>query len=285
MKPGIYDIAAGDYHADPSDPPSLSASIAKLLCNASPLHAWTCHPKLNPDYRRVADEKFDLGTVVHQVFLEGQAAVELIDADDYRTNAAKEARDAARAEGKVPLLAKQWDPVLEMVTALRERVRDHQADPPLFRDGKPEVTLVWEEAGGVVCRSRLDWLRDDRLAVDDLKCTSRSANPRSWSRTIFGLGYDIQAEFYCRGVHQLTGERPEFRLCVVETSPPYAVSVLSLAPDTQTLARKKVDYALELWAKCLYRDEWPGYEPRVAYAELPAWEEAQWLEQELESVA
>jgi hypothetical protein len=284
MKPGIYDLAAELYYADPSDPPSLSASIAKLLCNASPLHAWTNHPKLNPDYRPTVDETFDLGKIVHQVFLEGQAAVELIEADSYRTNTAKDARDEARAKGLIPLLMKQWDPVLEMVTAVREQLVSHQADPPLFRDGNAEVTLVWEEVN-IVCRSRLDWLRDDYAAVDDLKTTSRSANPRAWSRSIFGFGYDVQAEFYCRGVEKLTGVRPDFRLCVVETSPPYAVSVLSLAPDTQTLARKKVDYAVELWARCLRNGEWPGYDPRVAYAELPAWEEAQWLEQELEAIA
>lgn len=284
MKPGIHTIPADQYHADPTSQPSLSASIAKLLCNESPLHAWAAHPKLNAQYERRDEDKFDLGTVCHAVFLEGQAAVELVDAPDWRTKAAQEERFQARVQGKTPLLKKQWPEIIDTVTAARKQLAGHQADPPPFQGGKPEQTLVWEEAG-VVCRSRLDWLRDDFAAVDDLKFTSRSANPRSWSRTIFGLGYDIQAEMYSRGVERLTGVRPDFRLVVVEVTPPYAVSVISLAPDAATIARKKVDWALAVWRRCLDSGEWPGFADQVAFAHVPAWEEAAWLEQELEAVA
>jgi hypothetical protein len=186
-------------------------------------------------------------------------------------------------EGKVPLLAKDAGAVAEMVAAVREQLKTHTADPPLFADGKAEQTIVWEERG-VVCRMRADWIRDDLRACDDLKTTSRSANPRTWSRSLFGLGYDLQAAFYVRGIEQTTGETPEFRLAVVETTPPYALSVIGLAPEVMTIARKKFDYALDLWRTCLEKNEWPAYPPKVAYAELPAWEESAWLERELEAV-
>ena len=42
MKPGISEIGASQYHSDEvADVPSLSRSIAHLLCSASPLHAYT----------------------------------------------------------------------------------------------------------------------------------------------------------------------------------------------------------------------------------------------------
>lgn len=277
---GIHPLTSAEYHADPAEAPSLSSSIAHLLTSQSPAHAWTAHPRLNPDYAREDKGHYDVGTAAHALFLEGDENVVVVDADSWRTNAAKEAREEARANGKVALLIDTLASVQAMVNAIHRQLEAHGASPPMFEDGKPEQTVIWEESG-VMCRARLDWLRDDFTAIDDLKSTSRSANPRSWSRTIFGMGYDVQAAFYARGVEKLTGVAPEFRLCVVETSPPYALSVIGLSPAAMTIGRKKVDVALELWRKCLAADEWPGYDTRIAYAELPPWEESQWLEQEM----
>lgn len=277
MKPGIHSIGATEYHADPAGRPSLSASIAKILCTASPRHAWTAHPRLNPDYMPDADPKYDVGTACHALILEGKNAVQVIDFPDWRTNAAKEQRDEARAAGLVPLLAKDWLIVEEMVAAVRTELAAHKADPPLFQDGKPEQTIVWEE-DGVLCRGLLDWFRDDRTAIDDLKTTSRSANPDAYSRNLFGVGGDVQAAFYLRGVLALTGVMPAFRWVVVETSPPYALSVVSPGPDVLALGEAKVERAIAIWRECLARDEWPGYPQEVCYAGMPAWEESRWLE-------
>jgi len=282
-------IPAATYHADPwpdADPagrPSLSSSIAKLLCTASPAHAWAAHPRLNPDHTPATSVAFDLGTAAHSVFLEGVECVETIEASDYRTKVAQEARDEIRARGRVPLLADQWQLVQETVATLRGRLEARSDDPPLFAAGDPEVTVLWKELGDeVLCRSRLDWLRTDATVIDDLKITSRSAHPASWARQVFSLGYDVQSEFYRRGIETLTGTRPTFRLVVVELEQPHAVSVLQLAPDAEVIARKKVDYALELWRKCVAGDSWPAYRDAIAFATLPAYEESRWLELELE---
>ncbi|MCC6381785.1 MAG: PD-(D/E)XK nuclease-like domain-containing protein, partial [Dehalococcoidia bacterium] len=144
--------------------------------------------------------------------------------------------------------------------------------------------IVWEE-GGVVCRARLDWLHDGGAFVSDLKTTSRSANPDEFTRSIFSMGYDIQVAAYTRAVERTTGVTPEFRFVVVETAPPYALSVIALGPAALTIAEKKWADAVKTWKRCLDRDEWPGYPTRVAYAELPAWEESRWLERELREIA
>lgn len=281
---GLRDIPATAYHADEiADRPTLSKSILHTLIERSPAHARAAHPKLNPELERVDDEKFDLGTAAHALFLEGDAGVQVVQANDWRTAAAKEQRDLARADGRIPMLAKHYDDVCQMVAALREQCDEHPAGP-FFRDGTAERTLVWDDEYGVLCRARLDWLRDDLAAIDDLKTTRASANPEQWSRSMFGFGADLQVAFYLRGCEKVLGCRPDFRFVVVETVSPFALSVVSLVPDALALAEKKVSYALKVWAMCLRNDVWPGYAPRVAFAEAPPWLEAQWLEREMREV-
>ena len=278
LGPGIHDITAADYHADPAAEPSLSASVAHLLCARSPLHAWSAHPRLNPDHERVERTVFDIGTVAHAALLLGEASCYVVDAPNWQTKAAKEERDRARELGLTPLLACQWADVEAMVAAVRPQLEAFDAEPPLLTDGKPEQTLIWQE-DGVTLRARADWLHDDFTAIDDLKTTSGSAHPQDWTRRrLWDIGADIQAAMYVRGLRALTDADPQFRFCVVETSPPYAVSVVGLAPSALELANEKVAYAIARWRECMATGEWPAYTSRVAYAETPAWQEASWLE-------
>lgn len=275
----VRGIPAADYHADRvADRPTLSASIASILLNGSPRHAWHAHPKLNPDFVRGDDKKYDFGTCVHALLLERDAGkAEVLDFPDWRTNAAKEARDAARDAGKVPILAKDWERVVKVVVAVHERLADYDADPPVLHAGKPEQTLVWED-NGVLCRALVDWLHDGYRACDDLKTTSvvYGANPANFKVP----GREIQAAMYVRAVRAITGVTPVFRWVVVETAPPFELSVIEPDPAALALGDDKVNRALAIWRDCLERDVWPGYPQRVATVELPPWEEARWLERE-----
>jgi hypothetical protein len=172
-----------------------------------------------------------------------------------------------------------------MVEAFRGQLDQHRdGGAQMFSDGEAEQTLVWLE-DDVWCRARLDWRRKDPHAIDDYKTTSGSANPDKWARTMFDAGHDLQAAWYLRGLRALTGERLDdpaaFRFAVQETFPPYAVSVIALNPDAMFLAEKKCEYALEQWRDAMASHDWRGYPRRTAYATLPAWEEARWLEKEL----
>lgn len=277
---GITEATAAQYHADDlGDQPTLSKSIIQILLNQSPAHARHAHPKLNPDFARKDEAKFDLGTTAHDVFLEGINRVAIVPFDDWRTKAAKDLRDDAREAGLTPLLAKDFERVEAMVVAVRSWLTLNH--PTMFVAGKPEQTITWTDRG-VACRARLDWLLDDQSEIQDLKSTSRSANPESWCRsTLFSISADVQAAFYGRGIEAITGTRPDFKFAVCELEPPHAVSVIAMGPDVLTLAEKKIDYALDLWRRCLERDEWPAYTNRVAYADLPPWIENQWLEREM----
>jgi hypothetical protein len=238
------------------------------MIQRSPRHAWAQHPKLNPQYVTPAGEaKFDLGTAAHALFLEGRNAVWVVEADDWRTNAAKEQRDLARAHGRIPLLDKDWNAVQSMCGALRDQLPDG-----CFQGGEPEQTIVWRDRG-VLCRARVDYLRGD--TIDDYKSTSASAAPGAWSRTMFNYGYDIQAALYMRG----TGAT-RFCFSVQETFEPYAVQTFELAPDALALANRKIDWALDTWTTCRDLDYWPCYPQRTAYVTVPPWVEQQWFDRE-----
>jgi hypothetical protein len=167
-----------------------------------------------------------------------------------------------------------------MVEAARVQLERHRADPPLLRDGMPEHTIRWTD-GGVACKARLDWLRNDGLAIDDLKTTSRSANPEAYARNLYSLGGDIQAATYVRAVQSIY-EYPlptRFRWIVVETSPPYALSVIEPGADVLAVGTDKLNTALRLWRELLeLKTEWPAYPLDVVTASLPPWEESKWLE-------
>lgn len=289
MTTGLLTIPSDTYHADQidDDRPSLSKSIIHTLIEKSPAHARIAHPRLNPDFERVEEDKYSVGTVAHALFLEDDESRLAIAPEvftDWRKTAAQEIKNEARANGQIPLLASQAVEVRAMVAALRAQCDEYPVEPPLFAAGRAEETLVWEDEYGVLCRARLDWLHDDGSAIDDMKSTKASANPESWTRTMYGFGAPLQVAFYLRGARAVLGVEPVFRFVVVECAPPFAMSVVSLAPDALALAEKQVSYALKTWAMCLRNDHWPAYDQRVAYAEAPPWIESAWLSRELREV-
>jgi hypothetical protein len=283
----ILDLTAADYHQDKiDDRPSLNASIAKVLLSESPLHAWHAHPRLNPNYIPSVDRKFDVGTVVHRILLQPEQAnhVAVVDALDWRTKAAQAVRDQAREDGNTPLLIGEWQRVQEMLTAVRDQINRLDVDPLPFYAGKAEQTICWEdERTGALCRSRLDWLHDGMGCVADLKTTKASANPLEWGRrTLWSIGADVQYAAYKSAVMSITGSEPDMRFIVAESQPPYAISVVSLAPSAAELGEAKWNAALDIWKRCLERDEWPAYTTRIFEAEAPAWSEGDfWDRQQL----
>jgi hypothetical protein len=277
---GLHDgIPADAYHGDPAAAPSLSASIAHTICTKSAAHAYAAHPRLGGGIERDDEQKFSVGTCAHALLLQGDDIAAVVDAPDWRTKAAQEERDAAVGAGLVPLLVGQWERVHAMTEAARVQLAASLVTPEPFTDGKPEQTIVWEE-DGVHCRARIDWLRTDLAAIDDYKSTSASADPSRWVRTAYGIGADIQVAMYLRGCERVFGTKPDFRFIVQETYPPYALSVVNLAPSALALADDKVSYAINVWRTCLESGVWPAYDPRVASLETPTYEEMAWLERD-----
>lgn len=284
-KPGLYtDLATDEYFKDPTPDPSLTQSIAKILLERSPLHAWHAHPRLNPDYRHDDDTKFDTGNVAHKFMIGRGKDIEVIPHDDWRTNAAKEKRAAAAEQGKLAVLRRQAQKAERMVGAAVEQLALRGLDD-LFHKGDGEVVLAWTEdepRGPLWMRQMVDWLSPDRRTFVDYKTTDMSVAPHNLGRMMVSAGWDVQGAMGERGLDAVLGaDRRKFLFVVQETDPPYCLNVVQLSEAALTMGRKKIEAAVKLWAACRAVDRWPGYPLDIVIPEYPGWAESAWLEREV----
>lgn len=273
----ILTVTDREYHADPCSEPSLSASIAHTILSQSPVHAWLRHPKLGNQPSKPTDAK-DAGTLYHAILLGSDASVEKIDANDYRTNAAKEARDAARDAGLVPILAREYDAAMAACEAIRANLAKAGI---VVANGQNELPVEWRTSEGVLCRGRLDHLSKGHAQIVDLK-SCRSAKPDDCAKSVISYGYDVQAAAYVQAVETLHPElagRVEFVFAFFETEPPYAIGPYKLDAEWRHIGGRKWARACKTWARCLATGEWPGYATGVTTLFAPPWAMAQELEE------
>lgn len=271
MTARILDVSENDYFADPCAVPSLSQSIAHRLVSESPLHAWLAHPRLG-NQRGESTKALDDGTIMHKLLLGKGAAIEIIDAPDFRTKAAQSARDAAVECMKTPVLRHKYSALVEAADQLRDKcgVLGYEFG------GESEVAIEWEAdgaAGPVLCRSRLDHVFIDRGVIYDVKKT-RSANPKYLRRNFYELGYDIQHAAYTRALAALRPDlvgRVDFVFLFLEIEPPY--SVVPARPDGafREIGAARWSRAVDIWQRCLKKGFWPGYCDRAVTLEAPPW--------------
>lgn len=277
-EPGVYDMPADEYLTDPVPGGSLSASGArKLLPPSCP--ALFDYERRN---RPTPTAEFSFGHAAHRLVLGVGPEIVVVDADSWRTKAAQQARDAAHAEGKTPLLPHDFQVVMAMVKALRE----HPVARALFGlgSGRPEQSLFWrDQETGIMCRARLDWLRHNdsnrRLIVPDYK-TAASAAPERFERALHDYGYHRQAAWYMDGVKALDlTDNPAFVFVVQEKTPPYLVSVFE--PDALALeaARHYNRQARLVYAQCQASGRWPGYSDEVELISLPPWAQTKYFQE------
>lgn len=277
---GFHATTMAEYLGDPAVQPSLSSGAIWTLLNQSPMHARADHPRLNPARAAHNSSVMDAGTVAHHHLLGAdERELVVVDADDWRTKDAKEARQRAWDQGRIPILSRLNDRAIEMANAAREYLSRTEF-ATLLADGDAEQTMIWK-VGGIYCRGRLDFLKADAKVLLDYKSTAGSASPAVWSRQMINMGYDIQAEHYLRGVRALVGRDPErvFVFLVQENFAPYACSLVGAGGEMLELARAKVDQAIAIWRRCMTTQTWHGYPTRIAWATPPAWAVQQWDDQ------
>jgi len=253
-KPGIYDgVSNAAYHADPA----LGSTSLKTLATKTPAH-WlydSTHPRHS--------DAFDLGTVAHSLILEGdESGVDVYDFPAWTTKFAKDAREKSRAEGKTPLLTKDW----AQVQAMRDAVMAHPAARAALTGHKAEQSVFWEE-DGLPLKCRPDAWQPGKLW--DLK-TTVNADPNEFGKTAHNFGYHQSAAHYIDGVKVATGEELPFGFILVEKTKPYLVSVVELDWEAVNIGRALNDRAKRIYRECTDTGNWPGY-PSTEPISLPQW--------------
>lgn len=276
-EPGVYDMPAELYHLDPVEGGSLSSTGARKLMPPS-CPALFHHERQNPPAPK---KQFDYGSAAHQLVLGSGPEIVVVDATDWRTDKAKEARKAAHADGAVPLLTKDH----ERVQAMAAKLREHPIARALFdpEHGRPEQTLIWQDGPTKVWRrARLDWLPNPaggRLIIPDYK-TSHSADPGAIQRAVHQFGYHQQAGWYTDGAEALgLGDDPAFLFVVQQKDPPFLVTVVELGATALYIGRDRNRQALEVYAECSATGRWPGYSDDIELIHLPAWVENHFLQE------
>lgn len=284
-----FDVPSAVYFADPVPQPSLTQSIAKVLIERSPLHAWHEHPRLGgkPDENASDEdepaEKYDpakaIGNAAHALMIGRGKEIAVADFDSWRKGEAKKIRAAAEAAGVVAILQKHFVRARNMVEVASQRV------PHAFGDkGNGEVVLIWRE-GDLWLRTMIDWLSPQRELIHDYKTTGLSCAPHAIPALMLNGGWDVQAAMQERGLDALDPRgagRRKFRFVSQENTAPYALTVCELPEAVITMGRKKLDYAIRLWGACMRANVWPSYPPEVVYPEYPGWAEQKWLTREVE---
>jgi len=243
--PGVYaGVSNRGYHADPA----LGSTSLKTLATKTPAHY--IHDKANPKF----SDAFTLGTAAHSLILEADTSgIVVVEADNWLTKAAKEAKSAALAEGKQPLLTKE----MAQVWAMHDAVMEHPEAWKLFNGHQAEQSVFWDE-DGLMLKCRPDAWQPGRLV--DLK-TTVNADPREFGKTAYNFGYHQSAAHYIDGVKEATGEELPFTFVLVEKTAPYLVSVVELDWEAVSLGRALNDRAKRIYKECTAANRWPGYPP------------------------
>lgn len=247
MKTGIYEISKERYHNDPCIQPSLSRSFVTEMLAKTPAHAWVKHRRLNPHYEREESTSFDLGKAVEDIYFSDSSNIDVIQANDWRTKAAKEMREISRSMGRTALLADQYHEVINCVDSIKRNL------PVLV--GQRELSYIWQE-NGVWCRSRPDFTANDGW-IYDFKTTG--LEPDAWLNSSFEHGYDIQSYMGLHGAAMNGRKYLGFRFIIAEIKAPYCIYFAEYTPEMLTQAKEKFYIAVRIFGKCLKENNWPGY--------------------------
>lgn len=257
----LINVSPDEYHALDA----FSSSVAKTLVSKSPAHARSA-------YRKKPTEAMERGDIIHRLVLGKGKSFAIVHADDWRTNKAKEARDAAREQGLVPVLAHKF----EDYNVAAERIRVELANRNILLDGKSEQAITWVEEtehGDVLCKAMLDHVWLDIGLILDLKITE-DASPTSVERTSENLGYGIQATAYTRALTALEPDlagRIGFAFAFCETEDPWAVNVSEPDGVFRELGERRWLRAVAEWARCTAENRWPSYGSAINPITAPTW--------------
>lgn len=254
-EPGIfYDLDNEAYQRDSQVAPelgrTLSSSGIKAILNLPARFEY------DREHGRAPKDAFDLGSTAHAIVLRN-GTVHVVDAYDWRAKADQATKKRLRAEGKVVVHRGEY----QQAAAMAQSVRRHPLASAILSQGRPEVSYYWtDEATGVTCRARADWLREGTAAdcIADLK-TCQDASADGFGKAIANFGYALSAVHYLDGYEALTGRRLPFYIIAVETAAPHFVQVHEIPADWLADASERVAEARALFAECESLGQFPGY--------------------------
>lgn len=254
-----HDMPMREYQRQPE----LSASDVKAI-NSNP-HRWFA----NRGHERVPTPAMILGSAVHAFILGDDEEVVALDVENFKTVAARQARDEALDAGKYPLTNDQHD----QARAMADAVRANPDVKPLIASGKSEVSFFSEHDGtGQPIRGRVDWVDVGACRIVDFK-TGDSADPEKFAKQAGRMNYHVSAANYgdAWGSHAGTGPW-DVLFVVIERDYPYTCSVVKLGPSSIDLGRRAFTRGIHTYRQASLTDSWATPWPGTTTVDLPKYE-------------
>lgn len=277
-EPGIWrNVPMSVYHSDCCPGPSVSSSGLRQITppHGCPLKYWDTS-YLNP-HRTKEEEKqhLSLGRAVHTLLLSedgfrDQYSIRPDVWSDWRTKDAKAWRDHEIAAGKTVLVPSD----LDAIQGMAERVAGDQTFVELLR-GRIERSIIWQdEKTGIWVKSRPDSIPADGF-IADLKTTA-DASDRGCQRSLLDYGYHMQMGLAVMGLEAISGHQvTDHVLLFIETKRPYAYSIKPIDNHLIWIGMRQCRAALDIFADCWSKQEWPTYYGSGIPISPPDWFENQ----------
>lgn len=266
----FYDMPYEQYDALPA----VRAGFVKNVTKYCPKVAK--YKQDNPEDK----VEWEFGKAAHLYYLEPdkfETAVAFLDFKDWRTDAAKAKRGAAKLEGKIALLEKDREQLYDMRVGFFENtvVVDY------LQDYKAEVTLVWFDPDlQIWCKARPDIMgqrTDGRKFMGNFK-TAASVHPVKFQTALSDMGYAQEADWYLQGYKIITGEILDYVFFAQEKKAPYVFAPYIVGQASMQNAFAENRRALKIVKNCLETGVWYGYrsptspdKDTVMELEMPTW--------------
>lgn len=142
---------------------------------------------------------------------------------------------------------------------------------------RSELSVVWrDQMTGLLCKARLDHISPDIITVEgagaivDLKSTE-DASYEAFAASIYNYGYHRQAAMYLDGAFANGIEVTHYVWLALEKKPPYAWRMYRADAGMLAAGKASLELLMKRYAKCVERNEWPGYPEEVVDIGLPPW--------------
>lgn len=267
---GVAEIPPELYH----QAPGLSYTGLKEFAK-SPAHYQA--------YLRGERDREVIGTGTHMRTLEPERfEALLVRVKNRQTKENKGLLEAAEAQGKFVVTEKEYTQICRQSDAIMN-------DPDCrayLSGGKAEQSIFWREplinldtgedlGQSLLCRSRVDYLREDGVMVD-LKYFN-SVEEDEVRKQVLRMKYHWQSAFYTKGGREVLGsDHDMFVHIFVTDSDPFVARPFVLGDASIDKARIEYTPLLIQFNECLRTNRWPAFERPAAgitQIELPdyAW--------------
>jgi hypothetical protein len=261
-QPGFIQVSNREYHQ------SLGISKSDLtLFSITPAHY-----KAKEEYEETPVMAF--GQAVHTAILEPSRFAKdytvAPENTDRRTKAGKEWFAEAEQNGKKVLTQDQHNDLLGMK---KSAYASKTARALLDAEGIIEHSGWWTDPRtGLLLKCRPDKVCTGLKLIVDLKTTTETGYD-AFIRKVANYKYHWQGFHYLEGTRQVLDDN-EYQTClliVVETKPPYAVSVYRMDEEMLYVASQEIPPLLIKFRECQEANQWPGYPDEVQTIQLPRW--------------